>query len=67
VIGILGGLLVTLGGTRVVASLLFGVTARDPLTLIAAAALLMLTTVLASYVPARRASLVDPAVVLRTD
>ena len=66
-IGIIGGLLVTLGGTRVVESLLFGVTARDPLTLIAAAALLMLTTVLASYVPARRASLVDPAVVLRTD
>ncbi len=66
-IGIAVGLLATLAGTRVVGSLLFGVTARDPLTLAAAAALLMLTTVIASYIPARRASRIDPALVLRTE
>jgi predicted permease len=66
-IGICAGVLASLAGTRLVASLLFGVTARDPLTLGAAAALLMLTTVLASYVPARRASRVDPALVLRNE
>jgi predicted permease len=66
-IGIVVGLLATLGGTRVVASLLFGVTARDPLTLVAAAALLTITTVVASYIPARRASRIDPALVLRAE
>jgi predicted permease len=66
-IGIAVGLLAALAGTRVVGSLLFGVTARDPLTLAAAAALLMLTTVIASYIPARRASRIDPALVLRTE
>ena len=66
-IGIAVGLLAALVGTRVVGSLLFGVTARDPLTLAAAAALLMLTTVAASYIPARRASRLDPALVLRTE
>jgi ABC-type antimicrobial peptide transport system permease subunit len=66
-IGICAGVLASLAGTGLVASLLFGVTARDPLTLGAAAALLMLTTVLASYVPARRASRVDPALVLRNE
>jgi predicted permease len=66
-IGIAIGLLAALVGTRVVGSLLFGVTARDPLTLAAAAALLMLTTVIASYIPARRASRIDPALVLRAE
>jgi ABC-type antimicrobial peptide transport system permease subunit len=66
-IGIAVGLLSALAGTRVVGSLLFGVTARDPLTLAAAAGLLMLTTVIASYIPARRASRIDPALVLRTE
>jgi ABC-type lipoprotein release transport system permease subunit len=66
-IGIAVGLLAALAGTRVVGSLLFGVTARDPLTLAAAALLLMLTTVIASYIPARRASRIDPALVLRTE
>jgi len=66
-IGIVAGLLATLAGTRVVASLLFGVTARDPLTLVAAAALLMFTTVVASYIPARRAARIDPASILRSE
>jgi putative ABC transport system permease protein len=66
-LGIVGGLLGTLAGTRVVAGLLFGVTARDPLTLVTAAVLLMVTTAAASYLPARRAARVDPALVLRAE
>ena len=66
-IGIAGGLVATLAGTRMVTNLLFGVTARDPLTLVAAAAVLMFTTVAASYVPARRASRVDPVLILRAE
>jgi len=41
-------------------SLLFGVTARDPITFAAVPALLILVSLLASYIPARRAMLVDP-------
>jgi predicted permease len=66
-IGIVGGLLVTLAATRMARSLLFGVTAKDPWTLAAAAALLVATTALASYLPARRASLADPTLVLRAE
>jgi ABC-type antimicrobial peptide transport system permease subunit len=66
-IGVVSGLVAAFAATRLVSSLLFGIAPRDPLTLAAAAALLMLTTLMASYVPARRASRVDPVVVLRTE
>ena len=66
-VGIVVGVLATLAGTRVLASLLFGITATDPLTLVAAAALLVLTTIVASYIPARRASRIDPALLLRSE
>jgi putative ABC transport system permease protein len=46
-------------------SLLFGVSARDPITFASVAALLILMAFLASYIPARRAMLVDPVVALR--
>jgi ABC-type lipoprotein release transport system permease subunit len=48
-------------------SLLFEVTAMNPGIFLAAAALLMLVAILASYLPARRATLVDPMQALRTD
>jgi putative ABC transport system permease protein len=51
--------------TRVMAALLFGVSAVDPLTFVAVAIALATTALLASYVPARRAARLDPSVALR--
>jgi putative ABC transport system permease protein len=59
------GLLVALGVTRLVRSLLFGVRSDSPLVLGVAAALLIVVGLLASYFPARRATKVDPMVALR--
>ena len=51
--------------TRLLASLLYDVTATDPITLLAAVLALVVVGAVAGFVPARRASLTDPAVVLR--
>ncbi len=51
--------------SRYLESALFGVSATDPTTLIAAALILMATVLVACYVPARRATKVDPTQTLR--
>jgi ABC-type antimicrobial peptide transport system permease subunit len=53
--------------TRMMTTLLFGVAPGDPLTLAAAAILLLATAAIACYLPARRATTVDPLIVLRTE
>ena len=63
VCGIAGAVLVT----RVVASLLYNVSATDPLSFVATAGFLALVALLASYIPARRATSVDPIVALRAE
>ena len=59
-IGIVFGAAVAAGVTRLMSSLLFGVTPLDAATFVAAAAFLAVAALLASYVPARRAAAVDP-------
>ena len=65
--GIAIGFVAAAGLTRYMDSLLFGVTAHDPAAFAAAAALLGLTALGASYIPARRAMAVDPMAALRDE
>lgn len=64
-IGVVIGAPVTLAGDRLVSKMLFGLRPSDPLTLVSAAVMLLVVAAIAGYLPARRASLVDPMVALR--
>jgi predicted permease len=64
-LGVIIGIAASLGITRLMSSLLFGVSATDPLTFVVVGTLLSFAALLASYVPARRAMRVDPIVALR--
>lgn len=65
IVGVLVGLLAAYALRRLIANLLFGVSPSDPLTLVLVSVLIMVIAILACYVPSRRATKVDPLVVLR--
>jgi putative ABC transport system permease protein len=64
-IGLAIGLAGAFALTRLMASMLFGIGARDPMTMASVGIVLASVAMLASYVPARRAMKVDPIVALR--
>ena len=63
VVGIAAGTLLT----RVLTDMLFGVTPRDPVTFVAVPVLLLVVAFLACWIPARRASMLDPVQALREE
>jgi predicted permease len=66
-VGVVIGLAAAAGLTRLMSSLLYGITPLDPVTYVAVPLVLVAATVLASYVPARRAASVEPVEALRTE
>lgn len=66
-VGIVLGMLVTVGAARVMTGLIYGVSAHDPITYVGTVAVLLLASVGACVVPARRALRVDPVEVLRVE
>jgi ABC-type antimicrobial peptide transport system permease subunit len=63
--GMIVGVVISLGVTRVLSRFLYGVSPKDPLTFAGAACVLVAVALLASYLPARRATRVDPIIALR--
>jgi ABC-type antimicrobial peptide transport system permease subunit len=61
------GIPAAIGGTRVLGALLFGLSPADPASLAIAAALIVVVGGIAAYLPARRASRVDPVLAIRTE
>jgi putative ABC transport system permease protein len=67
IVGLLIGLLLGLGVAKVAASMLYGISPADPASIVATVVLLGAASLLASYLPARRAAKVDPMVALRSE
>src|SRR5579862_6019639 len=65
IVGVIIGIAAALALTRLMTNLLFGVSAHDPVTFVAVAVLLILIASVACYIPARRATLIDPIIALR--
>jgi putative ABC transport system permease protein len=65
--GVAIGLVAAFGVTRVMKNMLFGLSSTDPLTFVGISILLVLVALIASYLPALRATRVDPVVALRTE
>jgi ABC-type antimicrobial peptide transport system permease subunit len=65
--GIAVGVALALGASRLVSALLYGVTPHDAVTLITTVLILAALGALAAWIPARRASRVDPAITLRSE
>jgi predicted permease len=65
--GLAAGLLLSLGLGPILASMLYGVSPRDPLTLVAGPSILVLVALVAIWLPTRRAMTLDPLVVLRSE
>jgi ABC-type antimicrobial peptide transport system permease subunit len=66
-VGIVAGVVGAIGMTRALGSLLFGVSPTDLATLFSSAAVLLAVATAASWLPARRAAAVDPALALRSE
>ena len=66
-LGLAAGLPIAIGSTRILRSLLYQLSPNDPLTLLGAAAAVAAMTLLAAWLPARRATQIDPMVALRCD
>ena len=66
-VGVAIGIAISFAATRVIASLLYGVSATDPLTFITTALLLIAVAAIAALLPARRATRIDPLSALRVD
>jgi len=67
VAGVIVGGAAAWGGTRLIASALFGVSAMDPVTLAISVSILGMVALLAGYIPARRAAAIDPVIALREE
>ncbi len=67
VVGMVVGIALAFGATRLLSSVLFGISANDPLTFTVIPAVLAAVALAAHFLPARRATMVDPVQALRTD
>ena len=65
--GVVAGAVLSVAGARVMRTLVFGIAPLDPLSFVLAGSALFLVALLAAWIPARRATAVDPLVALREE